>query len=280
MDDIRQQDMRLFIKELISPARLIVVLIVFAILYTNFLANLPLVLGVVATTLIATIAVAHSESIKKRFMDRRFESLWSGCTDRLARFEEVLRKMRRDQVADLQEMPKTIREVSKSLYIALRRADIVMSEINESEKGLYNQPPIWEAQARDAQSKELYRVADKNIAEYRTHFAGVMGGVQRAEAQAAVFMTTLDTLRMKMLGYRLVGRSPEMPSHDFLEALVEAKAQLTAIDTALEELELGQYPRTIVVIPTPSQSSPPPIPPDVQVRRREEENPEQTQQGT
>jgi hypothetical protein len=65
---------------------------------------------------------------------------------------------------------------------------------------------------------------------------------------------TLDTLRMKMLGYRLIGKSPEMPSQDFLEALHEAKLQLQAIDNALEELDLGHYPKQITVLPpTPDQ---------------------------
>jgi hypothetical protein len=148
-------------------------------------------------------------------------------------------------------MPATIREVAQGLYLALRRADIISHEVESSEKGLYNTPPVWEAPSRDAQSKELYRLADKNIAEYRAQFAGVMAGVQRTEAQSAVFMTTLDTLRMKMIGYRLVGRSPELASHDFLEALAEARAQLQSIDTALEELDLGHYPKTISVVPPP-----------------------------
>jgi hypothetical protein len=121
------------------------------------------------------------------------------------------------------------------------------------------QPPVWQAAAHDPQSKELYRIADKNIAEYRSHFAGVMAGVQRTEAQSAVFMTTLDTLRMKMIGYRLVGRSPELGSSEFLDALAEARAQLEAIDTALEELDLGHYPKTISVIP-------PPMPPEEHIR--------------
>jgi hypothetical protein len=72
-------------------------------------------------------------------------------------------------------------------------------------------------------------------------------------------MTTLDTLRMKMLGYRLVGKSPELSSQDFLEALNEAKLQLSAIDTALEELELGPYPQMIA-------SMPPPVPDDIRQR--------------
>jgi hypothetical protein len=73
--------------------------------------------------------------------------------------------------------------------------------------------------------------------------------VQRTEAQSAVFMTTVDTLRMKMLGYRLVGKSPEVGSHEFLQALNEAKLQLQAIDKALDELDMGQYPKMIASMP-------------------------------
>jgi hypothetical protein len=105
----------------------------------------------------------------------------------------------------------------------------------------------------------LYQLADRNIAEYRGHFAAVMAGVQRTEAQSAVFMTTLDSLRMKLIGYRLVGRSPEMANQEFLESIAEARAQLQAIDTALDELELGQYPPAMPTVP-------PPVPDDVQQR--------------
>jgi hypothetical protein len=177
----------------------------------------------------------------------------------MARFEEVLRRMRKAQLAELREMPKTIRGLSKSLYAALRRADIIAQEVEATESGMLSRPPVWQASSRDAQSNELYRIADKNIAEYRSHFAGVMAGVQRTEAQSAVFMTTLDTLRMKLIGYRLVGRSPEMQSQEFLEALAEARAQLQAIDTALEELDLGHYPKTISIVP-------PPMPPEERMR--------------
>jgi hypothetical protein len=40
-----------------------------------------------------------------------------------------------------------------------------------------------------------------------------------------------------------------MSSDDFLVALAEARAQLQSIDTALEELDLGHYPKTISVVP-------------------------------
>jgi hypothetical protein len=188
------------------------------------------------------------------------QSLWNGCEDRLGRFEEVLKKTRKEGVADLQEMPNTIRGVSKSLYLALRRADIITTEISATESGMLSQPPAWNASAQDSQSKELYRIADKNIAEYRTHFAGVVAGVQRTEAQSAVFMTTVDSLRMKLIGYRLVGRNPSLHSQEFLEAIAEAKLQLQSIDTALEELDLGQYPKNIAVVSsTRGDSIEPPV---------------------
>ena len=256
MDDIRRQDLRLFAKELLAPWRLICTVAAEGILLGNGPSFGPVVVPFAIIVVFVSTVLAWMESDKKRFLNKRFRSLWLGCQDRLARFEEVLKKMRKDQIADLHEMPATIRGVSKSLYLALRRADIISHEVQLSEKGLYNEPPAWKTPTRDAQSQELYRLADKNIAEYRAQFAGVMAGVQRTEAQSAVFMTTLDTLRMKMIGYRLVGRSPEMSSNDFLVALAEARAQLQSIDTALDELDLGHYPKTISVVP-------PPIPQDI-----------------
>ena len=249
MDEIRKQDMRLFFRELLSPLRLgattALVVIILAASTSIGAKALPFALIVVLMSSIW----AWTEAEKRRFLNKRSHSLWLGCQDRLARFEEVLKKMRREQVAALNEMPNTIRNVSASLYVALRRADLISHEVQLSEKGLYSEPPAWINPSSDPQSQELYRIADKNIAEYRAQFAGVMAGVQRTEAQCAVYMTTLDTLRMKMIGYRLVGKSPEMSSQDFLEALAEARAQLQSIDTALDELDLGHYPKTISVVP-------------------------------
>ncbi len=252
MEDIRRQDMRLFLKELRTPGRIVIYLLAIAFIYAGVSGDMPPTFyTVLVSGLLIATATAWSGAVKKRFHNKRMESLWNGCQDRLSRFEEVLRRMRKDQIAELREMPRTIRGVAKSLYAALRRADIIAEEVAATESGMLAQPPVWQAAARDPQSKELYRIADKNIAEYRSHFAGVMAGVQRTEAQSAVFMTTLDTLRMKMIGYRLVGRSPELSSGEFLDALAEARAQLQAIDTALEELDLGHYPKTISVVPPP-----------------------------
>lgn len=266
MDDIRRQDLHLFFKELVAPGRLIGTFFIglFFFLFWKSVSmwdeGIPMRAWLTWIGLVGVHAsMSWSASLHRRFQNKRFKMLWDGCRDRLTRFEEVLKKLRREQVAELHEMPKTIRHVADSLYLALRRSDMIAHEVNSSEQGLYGGPPVWHAPSQDPQSKELYRIADKNIAEYKQRFEAVMAGVQRTEAQSAVYMTTLDTLRMKMLGYRLVGKSPEMSSHDFLEALSEAKLQLNAIDSALEELELGPYPKMIAAMP-------PPIPEDVQQR--------------
>jgi hypothetical protein len=256
MNDIQRQDMRLFVRELFRPGRIFLLLVVVAffamwVSVTRYGTHWPI--GFVVALISAAIwaASAFNASKQKRFYSKRFESMWTGCKDRLARFEEVLNKMRREQVADLHEMPRTIRRVGDNLYLALRRADMITVEVNKTEKDMYGGPPIWQSPPNDPQAKELYRIADKNIAEYRQQFAGVMAGVHRAEAQSAVFMTTLDSLRMKMIGYRLVGKNPEMSSQDFLEALGEAKLQLHAIDQALDELDFSQMPQMIAVVPPP-----------------------------
>lgn len=273
MEDIRREDRKLFIKELFAASRLSLVFVGCLMGYA-FLKSVepgPLFVIVAASVGAAVYGFsAWNASEKKRFRSRRMEALWAGCQDRLARFEEVLRRMRKEQVAELNEMPRTIREISKSMYAALRRADWIADEVAASEKDLISSTPVWQASARDAQSKELYRIADKNIAEYRAHYGGVIAGVQRTEAQAAVYMTTLDSLRMKMIGYRLVGKAPEMSSTDFLESIAEARMQLQAIDHALEELDLGHYPKTIAVVPgrggadaSGLTGTPPPIPGEV-----------------
>lgn len=265
MDDVRRQDLQLFLKEVALPGRIIVSVLAGLMFFMFWRVQSMFEPGIPLRAWISWIAIAGahasiawSASVKRRFLGKRFEALWNGCQDRLNRFNEVLKKARREQVAELHEMPRTVKRVADSLYLALRRADIIAHEVHSSEQGLYSGPQVWSAPSHDPQSKELYKIADRNIAEYRQRFDAVMAGVQRTEAQSAVYMTTLDTLRMKMLGYRLIGRSPEVSSQDFLEALNEAKLQLSAIDTALEELELGPYPTMIAAMP--------PLPDDVQQR--------------
>ena len=272
MDEIRRLDRNLFLRELLAPLRMMGLLVSAWLVYAGIFEPHLIPFFLLRPTLPVMIAgytaiAAHNASVQKRFRHPRFRQLWDSCRDRHHRFQEVLGKMRREKIADLQELPKTISRVSDGLYIALRRADMISDEIMKTEHGLLNSPPVWQASTNDAQSRELYRVADKNIAEYRQQFAGVMAGVQRTEAQSAVFMTTLDTLRIKLLNYRMAGRSPEVSSSGFLSDLSEAKLQLRAIDEALEELELGPFPKMIAAMP----NVPPPVPTVVSSKEHHQE---------
>lgn len=258
MTDIRRQDSLLFRQEALRGGRIFLSLF-FAAIWAGIASASAMPFGLYLGGLAAILAIhllaAYNRSIQRRWLSKRFAAHWNGCVDRLKLFDEVRDRIRRDKVGDWEEMPKTVERVAKSLYAALRRADMISHEVALTEKGLYNQPPPWVAPSHDPQAKELYRIADKNIAEYRQQFGAVMAGVQRTEAQCAVFMTTVDTLRMKMIGYRLVGRSPELSSQDFLEAMNEAKLQLRAIDEALEELELQPFPKTIAIQPPEADTS-------------------------
>lgn len=270
VDDIRRRDLEVFATEAASIQRLAVVAIVAlaaVLLVSSRIGVAFAVLGIVA---IPIALAGHgwaswTASIERRFHSKHLAALWAGCEDRLKRFNDVLKKAKSTAVGDLQEMPRKIEEVSRAVYRALRKADIVAFEISKSESGLPPLPGPSQV-ASDAQSKELFQVADRNIAEYRIGMQAVMAGVQRSEAQAAVFMTTLDTLRMKVLGYRLVGQSPELPSHEFLAAIAEAKLQLESIDKALDELDLSVYPQMVAAVRT----GPPPIPEDAVVRQKGE----------
>jgi hypothetical protein len=283
MDEIRRADRALFLKETFSLGRILIYLVGFLI-YGNLITLGPQIILLPFVVIVVTLISAYKASVQKRFRNVRLKQLWDGCQDRHRRFEEVMKTMRREKVAHLTELPETIRKVADSLYVALRRADVMSDEILRSEKEMAERPPIWQAGTNDAQSRELYRVADSNIAEYRRHYQGVIAGVQRTEAQSAVFMTTLDTLRIKALGYRMAGKSPELSSAAFLSALTEAKLQLGAIDQALEELEMGPFPKMIAAMPSGKEQAEirqappifrpqPPAPPAQDIHQQENQQP-------
>ncbi|MBS1713862.1 MAG: hypothetical protein JST30_05945 [Armatimonadetes bacterium] len=259
MEEIRRRDRAVFLKELFSFGKLVQILV--GLLVSAGLVSL-FHLGGTWLTLVAlgmTSALVWSAwdaSKTKRFVNSKFQLIWTACQERQRRFHHALGQLSKRGIADLQELPRTIEGVSQELYVALRRADIVAHEVANSEGWLVANPRIGQPMSPDRQAQELYRIADKNIAEYRQHYLNVMGGVERTEAQAAVFTTTLDTLRMKMLGYRLVGRDLEAPTHEFLAALTEARMQLDSIDKALDELELTPFPTTVTLVP----DGPPPVP--------------------
>jgi hypothetical protein len=243
MLDIQRRDRQIFLDEVARPSRLIWSALLSAPFWIAFFNGAPVTVPIVLSTavFVGHFLLSHKSALARRFYSKRYEALWNTVVDRMRLFDEVRERLARERISEWQEMPKTVERVAKSLYLALRRADMIAHEVTLTEKGLYNSPSPWKAPSHDPEAKDLYRMADKNIAEYRSQFAMVMAGVHRTEAQCAVFMTTVDTLRMKLIGYRLVGKSPEMSNPEFLDAMTEAKLQLSAIDQALDELELGAY---------------------------------------
>lgn len=247
MEEIRRLDQRLFLRELARPGRLVFLAPALFAFYAAFTVPGAILWVPIGFWLLGWYGwVSWQDSVRRRFISTSYAMRWTACKERLEAFEAILKKLRRDQLVDLQEMPQTVRRVAEAIYIALRKADLVSDEISKSE--LKMQTPAWAHASADPQSVALYQIADRNIAEYRSEFAAVMAGVHRTEAQSAVFMTTLDSLRIKMLGYRLRGKKPELPSQDFLESLAEARLQFASIDKALDELDLSHYPRQISVI--------------------------------
>jgi len=271
MNDIQRRDRAVFIRELVRPGRILLLLFSAALVAIN--GFIPWLLVAIALALLVAVITAWQASIPKRFRERRFLGHWRACEDRLRRFDSALRALKKRGIADLEDLPRNVEGLSSTLYIALRRADQVAHEISTSEGWLTTPHGPTAPPSADAQAQELYRMADRNVAEYRQHIQAVLGGVQRTEAQAIVFVTTLDTLRVKMLGYRLTGRSPEVASDEFLQSVIEAKMQLAAIDQALDELELTHFPKTITIVPDKPHLPPiPNHPPDSTTESHEEQS--------
>ena len=250
MYDIKRRDKKVFMRELFRFGRLFPALVTLMVIgITNFAMPWPIIGG---AALAWIVYGAYATSVKKRFVNRKFQLLWDACKDRLERFHDAMAESSKSGVPELQDLPKSVDRIGETLYVALRRADIVMDEVRTSEGWLMATKSGGGPISPDQKAQELYRLADKNIAEYRQNYQGVLAGVERTEAQAAVFTTTLDTLRMRMLGHRLIAAGPEVEHTEFMQAMTEAKMQLDAIDKALDELELTPFPGT--------ESSPPPIP--------------------
>ncbi|MDI9635026.1 hypothetical protein QPK87_31005 [Kamptonema cortianum] len=252
MDDIRRRDLYVLFKELASFSNVIWYLLAGYLVFGTITGRgifLPLTIG---SLMIATISTyrAYRQSVLKRFHHARLRELWNACANRKSRLDAAFKKLKKSQIADLQELPVTIDRLFPEVYRSLRKSDSVLKEITDSERNI---TPLHSthmyAKISDEQAQELYRVADRNVAEYRRHFKQALAGIERAEAQAAVFTTTLDTLRIRMLNYRLTGKSPESETREFLNVIAEARMQFEAIDKALEEIELMPFPQTITVLP-------------------------------
>lgn len=252
MDEIRKRDWTVFLEELFSlrSAFSFVCIALITWLFSTFpWANFGLgaiILG--GGALGISIFASFKRSIPKRFRFQRFRYIWAEAVNRQERLTESLQRLKRRNQTDLSELEKNIRQVLPEIYRALRRADLVLHEIQTSESLVGPQPLVQPRTVSDLQAQELYKVADRNVAEYSQFYQQAISGVERAEAQGVVFSTTLDTLRIRLLNYMLAGRPPEEETREFLNIVAEAKMQFSAIDRALEEIEQMPFPETVTVL--------------------------------
>lgn len=272
MDDIRIRDWKAFLGEAASfraiSAVAFVTLVTWLFLTIPWDRNNPIAYFVGCALIGWIFFSAYLRSIPKRFHHERFRYLWKECRQRRDKLGDALTKMRRSKIADLNELEKTISTTMPDIYRALRRADMALREIQQSENASNPKLLAGERQVNDPQAQELYKVADRNVAEYTQQYKLAIAGVERAEAQCVVFSTTLDTLRIRILNYTLAGRSPEAETKEFLNIVAEAKMQFSAIDKALDEIELMPFPQPVYTldgdpsalrdIPGPSTPPPPP----------------------
>ncbi|MBS1709267.1 MAG: hypothetical protein JSS65_11195 [Armatimonadetes bacterium] len=253
MDEIRRRDEEVFRRQFLSPGRVVVMALMVCLAALTLTAHNPVAgfMGIItgAAVIGAIASAASREAKEKRFHSQRLRQQWALCEERVKRFHDAAGALRKRGLVDFQELPVTVEKLSKEIYIALRKADLIQEEVVQSEGSLRVPNVQMPTGMPDAQSQELYRLADRNIAEYQQHWKSVVSGIQRTEAQSVVFVTTLDALRIRMLNYRLAGRSPEVENREFLGVITEAKMQFAAIDKALDELEMTPYPQTVTFLP-------------------------------
>lgn len=198
----------------------------------------------------------------RQFLNPHYLALWKSAKDRLRRFDTAYAGMKNAWDEELPVLRERVRYTADVVYEALQRADVMKHEVSKSE-GHMN----WSDTATlrpsstpsDKKVQELYQLADRNVADYRQRLSAVTAGIQRCEAQTTVFITTLDSLRVRLLGYRLMGKSPEIEHQAFLETVGEAKSQLDAVDKALEEISFERLVAQLeiegVPPPPPSEST-------------------------
>lgn len=244
-----------------------------------------------AMLMLATGGLWYSNWVEDRkrplFKYHPYVALWKTVVDRLERFEKAYAGVHGTLDDELPILKKKVLDTADTVFGALLRADVMRIELEKSEgpnAGAFLAAPDMSRPANDAKVQELYQLADRNMAEYRQRLGAVTSGIHRCEAQTTVFVTTLDNLRMRLLGYRLIGKSPEIEHQQFLDSIGSAKAELDAVDKALEELsfdrlvaqsELEMAVAPVEVSPTLEDrlnqvTAPPPLPVDAKIEDRPE----------
>ncbi len=259
MDDIRRRNWAVFGRALLKAGPLTLLGVGLFLLFMGlnmpgYVPGISQIMGMGIVIFSAAFPVAYLSSLSMRFNNKRYQTLWEECDDRRKRLHVALKGLRKRKLADFEELPNTVDNLANQIYVALRKADLVEMELIRSEGNRKAPSAARTDYVADPQAQELFRLADRNMAEYNQAIRVVTNSIDRTEGQAAVYITTLDNLRARILNYRLAGRSPEADNQEFLILITESKMQFEAIDKALDELELTPFPKQIsVMAPSPYQ---------------------------
>jgi hypothetical protein len=241
MNEIKRADKRIFARAILNPFRLL------AMSACSYVAYLLSGMGAVAfgfgLAVVGIGAGVYAVAVRNDFINKRFRNpehkhLWDMVEDRLTRLRKALKLAPEHVRASMSDLPTRVERTAKQLYQSLRRADIVRGEIVRSEGNIVTAAFPFHVQSQDSETNELYVMADKNVAEYRRHFQGIAARVTRTEGQCAVFISALDSMRVQILGHRLVGEFVPAEKEDFLSAMADIRTQLNSINEALDELDL------------------------------------------
>lgn len=244
MDEVRKHDWKNLLLATLQPLPLL------ALLAGWFAAYQLITLGGVVSVWGALgLAVALGGSsyfafetgrdwLRRRFLNPEYAELWRMVEDRFRRFQRALRRAPPGIAAGFNEIARTVDRTKRRLYTSLRKADLVKKEILDSERGTAGSLPFPPLASPDSETNDLYAIAAKNLEEYRAVFQAITSKVSRTEAQCAVYISALDSLRVQLLGHRLEKREAAMPKEETDEAVSDIRTQLDSINQALDELEL------------------------------------------
>lgn len=239
--DIRKSDRKALALTILNPVRLWQLLLATGLAWIAFLSGVPwlgaAIIGISFGILGYFIA---QDFLRNRWKNLEHYSLWEQIRDRMKRLRRALKRAPQFARESLESTPNAIKRTSSQLFISLRKADLVKSEIVRSEAKLGDPRLRFGMRTQDKETSELYSLADRNVADYRRYYDLVSSRVTRVEAQCAVFVSALDALRMRLLNYRLLTKDQPQPADEFGDAVDEIRVQLASIDSALQELDL--YP--------------------------------------
>jgi hypothetical protein len=244
MDEVRRHDWKNLLLATLQPLPLLVLFAAWFAAYQLIALGglLSAAGGLGAAIALAGLGYFAYETgrdwLRRRFVNPEYADLWRMIEDRFRRFERALRRAPPGIAAGFNEIARTVEQTKRRLYTSLRRADLVKKEILDSERGTVGSLPFPPLTSPDTETNDLYAIAAKNIEEYRSVFDAITSKVSRTEAQCAVYISALDSLRVQLLGHRLEKREAAMPKEEMDEAVSDIRTQLNSINEALDELEL------------------------------------------